>query len=81
MNRAKPEDDEYWNSSKFKAFTFEDDDDEFTKVNIASGKMICFEESIEKSYCVSGVKQSQGRCVQASWPLIHGRVQFLVSWD
>ncbi|KAF4070826.1 hypothetical protein AMELA_G00278110 [Ameiurus melas] len=31
MSRAKPEDDEYWNSSKFKAFTFEDDDDEFTK--------------------------------------------------
>ncbi|XP_053470427.1 spermatogenesis-defective protein 39 homolog [Ictalurus furcatus] len=32
MSRAKPEDDEYWNSSKFKAFTFEDDDDEFTKL-------------------------------------------------
>ncbi|KAI5619847.1 spermatogenesis-defective protein 39-like [Silurus asotus] len=32
MNRVKPEDDEYWNSSKFKAFTFEDDDDEFTKL-------------------------------------------------
>ncbi|XP_053345506.1 spermatogenesis-defective protein 39 homolog [Clarias gariepinus] len=32
MSRAKPEDDEYWNSSKFKAFTFDDDDDEFTKL-------------------------------------------------
>uniref|UniRef100_A0A8B9HP50 Spermatogenesis-defective protein 39 homolog n=1 Tax=Astyanax mexicanus TaxID=7994 RepID=A0A8B9HP50_ASTMX len=30
--RAKPEDDEYWNSSKFSAFTFDDEDDEFTKM-------------------------------------------------
>lgn len=33
MTRAKPEDDEYWNSSKFKAFTFDDDDDEFSRVS------------------------------------------------
>ncbi|XP_039526036.1 spermatogenesis-defective protein 39 homolog isoform X1 [Pimephales promelas] len=32
MTRAKPEDDEYWNSSKFKAFTFDDDDDEFSRL-------------------------------------------------
>ncbi|XP_042602203.1 spermatogenesis-defective protein 39 homolog isoform X3 [Cyprinus carpio] len=32
MSRAKPEDDEYWNSSKFKAFTFDDDDDEFSRL-------------------------------------------------
>ncbi|XP_049338617.1 spermatogenesis-defective protein 39 homolog isoform X2 [Astyanax mexicanus] len=32
MSRAKPEDDEYWNSSKFSAFTFDDEDDEFTKM-------------------------------------------------
>uniref|UniRef100_A0A671PT90 Spermatogenesis-defective protein 39 homolog n=1 Tax=Sinocyclocheilus anshuiensis TaxID=1608454 RepID=A0A671PT90_9TELE len=32
MTRAKPEDDEYWNSSKFKAFTFDDEDDEFSQV-------------------------------------------------
>ncbi|XP_048064288.1 spermatogenesis-defective protein 39 homolog [Megalobrama amblycephala] len=32
MSRAKPEDDEYWNSSKFRAFTFDDDDDEFSRL-------------------------------------------------
>ncbi|NP_001001836.1 spermatogenesis-defective protein 39 homolog [Danio rerio] len=32
MTRAKPEDDEYWNSSKFKAFTFDDEDDEFSRL-------------------------------------------------
>ncbi|KAI2651871.1 hypothetical protein H4Q32_014647 [Labeo rohita] len=32
MSRAKPEDDDYWNSSKFKAFTFDDDDDEFSQL-------------------------------------------------
>uniref|UniRef100_A0A8C1YCF3 Spermatogenesis-defective protein 39 homolog n=1 Tax=Cyprinus carpio TaxID=7962 RepID=A0A8C1YCF3_CYPCA len=32
VSRAKPEDDEYWNSSKFKAFTFDDDDDEFSRL-------------------------------------------------
>uniref|UniRef100_A0A671QWJ2 Spermatogenesis-defective protein 39 homolog n=1 Tax=Sinocyclocheilus anshuiensis TaxID=1608454 RepID=A0A671QWJ2_9TELE len=32
MSRAKPEDDEYWNSSKFKAFTFDDNDDEFSRL-------------------------------------------------
>uniref|UniRef100_A0A672RFX3 Spermatogenesis-defective protein 39 homolog n=1 Tax=Sinocyclocheilus grahami TaxID=75366 RepID=A0A672RFX3_SINGR len=32
MSRAKPEDDEYWNSSKFKAFTFDDEDDEFSRL-------------------------------------------------
>uniref|UniRef100_A0AAR2K009 Spermatogenesis-defective protein 39 homolog n=1 Tax=Pygocentrus nattereri TaxID=42514 RepID=A0AAR2K009_PYGNA len=32
MTRPKPEDDEYWNSSKFSAFTFDDEDDEFTKM-------------------------------------------------
>lgn len=32
MNRGKADEDEYWNSSKFKAFTFDDDDDDFTKV-------------------------------------------------
>uniref|UniRef100_A0A8C1R5J2 Spermatogenesis-defective protein 39 homolog n=1 Tax=Cyprinus carpio TaxID=7962 RepID=A0A8C1R5J2_CYPCA len=32
MTRAKPEDDEYWNSSKFKAFTFDDEDDEFSQL-------------------------------------------------
>ncbi|TRY99918.1 hypothetical protein DNTS_020226 [Danionella cerebrum] len=32
MSRAKPEDDEYWNSSKYRAFTFEDDDDEFSRL-------------------------------------------------
>ncbi|KAI4877843.1 hypothetical protein NFI96_026912, partial [Prochilodus magdalenae] len=32
MTRAKPEDDEYWNSSKFSAFTFDDEDEDFTKL-------------------------------------------------
>lgn len=32
MIKSKGDEDEYWNSSKFKAFTFDDDDDEFSKV-------------------------------------------------
>ncbi|XP_012680160.1 spermatogenesis-defective protein 39 homolog [Clupea harengus] len=32
MNRGKPDEDEYWNSSKFKAFTFDDEDDDFNKL-------------------------------------------------
>uniref|UniRef100_A0A3P8XNT9 Spermatogenesis-defective protein 39 homolog n=1 Tax=Esox lucius TaxID=8010 RepID=A0A3P8XNT9_ESOLU len=32
MIRGKPDDDEYWNSSKFKAFTFDDEDDDFTRL-------------------------------------------------
>ncbi|KAL0967571.1 hypothetical protein UPYG_G00253910 [Umbra pygmaea] len=32
MMRGKPDEDEYWNSSKFKAFTFDDEDDDFTKL-------------------------------------------------
>lgn len=35
MIRVKPDEEDYWNSSnlKVKAFTFEDDDDDYTKVN------------------------------------------------
>lgn len=33
MTRAKPEEDEYWNRSKLKAFTFDDEDDEFSRVS------------------------------------------------
>ncbi|MBN3312638.1 SPE39 protein, partial [Atractosteus spatula] len=32
MIRSKPDEDEYWNSSKFKAFTFDDEDDEFSRL-------------------------------------------------
>uniref|UniRef100_A0A4W5NYB7 Spermatogenesis-defective protein 39 homolog n=1 Tax=Hucho hucho TaxID=62062 RepID=A0A4W5NYB7_9TELE len=32
MIRGKPDEDEYWNSSKFKAFTFDDEDDDFTRL-------------------------------------------------
>ncbi|KAM4632816.1 spermatogenesis-defective protein 39 homolog isoform 2-T2 [Polymixia lowei] len=32
MMKAKADEDEYWNSSKFKAFTFDDEDDDFTKL-------------------------------------------------
>ncbi|CAB1343071.1 unnamed protein product [Coregonus sp. 'balchen'] len=32
MTRGKPDEDEYWNSSKFKAFTFDDEDDDFTRL-------------------------------------------------
>lgn len=32
MHRSKAEEDDYWNSSQFKAFTFEDDEDDLTKL-------------------------------------------------
>ncbi|KAM6954698.1 spermatogenesis-defective protein 39 homolog [Aplochiton taeniatus] len=32
MTRSKPDEDDYWNSSKFKAFTFDDEDDEFSRL-------------------------------------------------
>uniref|UniRef100_A0A673ACP6 Spermatogenesis-defective protein 39 homolog n=1 Tax=Sphaeramia orbicularis TaxID=375764 RepID=A0A673ACP6_9TELE len=32
MMKSKGDEDEYWNSSKFKAFTFDDEDDEFSKL-------------------------------------------------
>ncbi|KAG9336580.1 hypothetical protein JZ751_002927 [Albula glossodonta] len=32
MIRSKPDEDEYWNSSKFRAFTFDDEDDEFSSL-------------------------------------------------
>ncbi|XP_064781081.1 spermatogenesis-defective protein 39 homolog isoform X2 [Oncorhynchus masou masou] len=32
MIRGKPDEDDYWNSSKFKAFTFDDEDDDFTRL-------------------------------------------------
>lgn len=32
MNRTKVDEEEYWNSSKFKAFTFDDEDDELSQV-------------------------------------------------
>ncbi|TNN27635.1 Spermatogenesis-defective protein 39 [Liparis tanakae] len=30
MNKSKADEEEYWNSSKYKAFTFDDDDDELS---------------------------------------------------
>lgn len=33
MNRTKGDEEEYWNSSKFKAFTFDDEDDELSQVS------------------------------------------------
>lgn len=35
MNRTKGDEEEYWNSSKFKAFTFDDEDDELSQVRFA----------------------------------------------
>lgn len=32
MMKSKAEEEDYWNSSKFKAFTFDDEDDEFSRV-------------------------------------------------
>ena len=32
MMKSKADEEDYWNSSKFKAFTFDDDDDEFSRV-------------------------------------------------
>lgn len=32
MMKSKTDEEEYWNSSKFKAFTFDDEDDEFSKL-------------------------------------------------
>lgn len=38
MNRTKGDEEEYWNSSKFKAFTFDDEDDELSQVGVHSAK-------------------------------------------
>lgn len=32
MMKSKADEEDYWNSSKFKAFTFDDEDDEFRGV-------------------------------------------------
>lgn len=32
MMKSKADEEDYWNSSKFKAFTFDDEDDEFSRV-------------------------------------------------
>lgn len=32
MMKSKTDEEDYWNSSKFKAFTFDDEDDEFSRV-------------------------------------------------
>ncbi|AWP20504.1 putative spermatogenesis-defective protein 39 -like isoform 7 [Scophthalmus maximus] len=32
MMKSKPDEEDYWNSSKFKAFTFDDEDDEFSRL-------------------------------------------------
>lgn len=32
MNKSKADEEDYWNSSKYKAFTFDDEDDEFSTV-------------------------------------------------
>lgn len=32
MMKSKADEEEYWHSSKFKAFTFDDEDDEFSRV-------------------------------------------------
>ncbi|XP_030260198.1 spermatogenesis-defective protein 39 homolog [Sparus aurata] len=32
MMKSKADEEDYWNSSKFKAFTFDDDDDEFSRL-------------------------------------------------
>ncbi|MGH0180919.1 UNVERIFIED_CONTAM: hypothetical protein FKN15_005818 [Acipenser sinensis] len=37
MLRNKPDEDDYWNNSKFKAFTFEDEDDEFSQAPVFAG--------------------------------------------
>lgn len=50
MMKSKADEEEYWNSSKYKAFTFDDDDDEFSRVRnwgpplllSALGKMLLF---------------------------------------
>lgn len=34
MSRIKGDEEEYWNSSKFKAFTFDDEDDELSQVGV-----------------------------------------------
>ncbi|KAG7233580.1 hypothetical protein INR49_006855 [Caranx melampygus] len=32
MMKSKPDEEDYWNSSKFKAFTFDDEDDEYSRL-------------------------------------------------
>lgn len=34
MSRVKGDEEEYWNSSKFKAFTFDDEDDGLSQVGV-----------------------------------------------
>lgn len=35
--KSKADEEDYWNSSKFKAFTFDDEDDEFSRVRPEPG--------------------------------------------
>lgn len=37
MMKSKTDEEDYWNSSKFKAFTFDDEDDEFSRVRSEPG--------------------------------------------
>lgn len=39
MMKSKPDEEDYWNSSKFKAFTFDDEDDEFSRVRSGPAHM------------------------------------------
>lgn len=37
MSRARADEEEYWHSSKFRAFTFDDEDDELSQVGADPG--------------------------------------------
>lgn len=38
--KSKADEEDYWNSSKFKAFTFDDEDDEFSRVRPGRPKRV-----------------------------------------
>ncbi|XP_066532904.1 spermatogenesis-defective protein 39 homolog [Hoplias malabaricus] len=67
MTRAKPEDDEYWNSSKFSAFTFDDEDDEFTKLKERTVNSILVDDDDDDDDDVEKVSWSGEPIGSISW--------------
>lgn len=55
MNRTKGDEEEYWNSSKFKAFTFDDEDDELSQVGFHKQLLkVAPSHTVHPSPCILG---------------------------
>lgn len=57
MNRTKVDEEEYWNSSKFKAFTFDDEDDELSQVGFCE-QLLKVSPSPSEVYSASKIPSS-----------------------